>query len=289
MYKMPRYKSRIGPGGAVKPREKKRRVKRAIPVVLMDDEDSVAPGGSLAPVGGVISAGGTVDVDTVSYPQRNKRAGALRTGGAAGGSVSSGGTLGPTAVDVDTVSYPQMYHILGHMGGDEFHTLQGLAAAHLPNVSHPLKLPVMKALGGSFIHPRTISKMATQDIMKAPSPQMLSQALYHEYLDSLSGRDTGGGLFDSLKNVLKKGTRVAAKGAKGALGIANKLKTAIKRGTDIAKTFQEPLSGLSPALGEILSKGIGTAEAIERGLATGVASGEKISQGLDILDQAVNE
>lgn len=251
MYKMPRYKSRIGPGGAVKPREKKRRVKRAIPVVLMDDEDSVAPGGSLAPVGGVISAGGTVDVDTVSYPQ--------------------------------------MYHILGHMGGDEFHTLQGLAAAHLPNVSHPLKLPVMKALGGSFIHPRTISKMATQDIMKAPSPQMLSQALYHEYLDSLSGRDTGGGLFDSLKNVLKKGTRIAAKGAKGALGIANKLKTAIKRGTDIAKTFQEPLSGLSPALGEILSKGIGTAEAIERGLATGVASGEKISQGLDILDQAVNE
>lgn len=255
---MVRYKSRIGPGGSVKPRERKKRKKPVPEAALEEDAGAiVAPGGSLSS-GGAIQTGGAVN------RVKDTREGALKP-------LRSG-----------IKSYPQLYHILGHMEGGEFNTLQGLAAAHLVDEPHPMKRPIMDSLGGDFVHPRTISKVATRDVLKAPTAQMLSKAVYQEFLDSLSGRDTGGGLFDSLKNLFRKGLSAVSKGTKGALKIGKTLSNAISRGSEIAKTFQEPIAGLSPALGEILRKGLGAAETIERGLETGLNVGQQVADVLKV-------
>lgn len=293
---MVKYTSRVGQGGAVKKRAPK---KRNSPAPLEEGVGgAVGPGGSLKPKkGGVVASGGSVEERGVIGGD-SRSAGAVASGASVrpasseanrrGGSVSSGGALrtggavttGGMVKKIDVMGYPQMYHILGHMEGGEYHTLQGLAAAHLADEGHPLKRPIMASLGGSFVHPRNISKVATKDVLKAPNGQALSRALYTEFLDSLSGRPTGGGLLDSLKNLLKKGVQGVAKGAKGALKIGKTLASAINRGTDIAKLFAEPISAISPGVGEILKKGLGAAERIQKGLQTGVSVGEKISEGL---------
>lgn len=266
---MVRYKSRIGPGGSVKPRVKATRKKRSkeLPQSPLEED------------------GGRLRVDATDNPVAP--GGSLSSGGAlgSGGALSTGGVI--SQEQAENMTYPQVYHTLGHMTGGEFHTLQGLAAAHLPDQGHPMKRPIMQSLGGAFIHPRTISKVATMDVLKAPSPQMLSRALYQEYLDSLSGKEVGGGLFKSIKNLLKRGLKGAAKGARGALKVGKTVNNAIKRGTEVAKTFQEPLSAFAPGLGEILQKGIGTAEAVQGGLETGLSAGEQISAGITELEQAV--
>lgn len=290
---MVKYTSRVGQGGAIKKRAPRKKVPRA---PLEDGVGgAVGPGGSLAAGGsveerGVIgdssrAAGGVSSGASVrpESSEANRRGGSLGSGGALrGGSLSSGGAIrtGGMVKKIDVMDYPQMYHILGHMEGGEYHTLQGLAAAHLPDEGHPMKRPIMASLGGSFMHPRNISKVATKDVLKAPNGQALSRALYTEFLDSLSGRQTGGGLLDSLKNLLKKGVQGVAKGAKGAVKIGKTLASAINRGTDIARLFAEPISAISPGVGEVLKRGLGVAERIQKGLETGVSAGEKISEGL---------
>jgi hypothetical protein len=181
-----------------------------------------------------------------------------------------------------------MIHTIGHMDNDTFHQLQGIAAAHLPRMAHPLKVPIMASLGGSFAHPFGISRVATKDIALADSQRALSTMLHSEFLDRESGRDVGGGLFDSLKNVVKKGVTGLAKGAKTALGIGKNLRGALQKGTAIAKSFQEPLSRAFPAAGEVLKGGVGAAEALEAGLGLGISAGEQISAGLQEVAQAVN-
>ena len=112
---------------------------------------------------------------------------------------------------------------------------------------------------------------------------MLSKAVHQEFLDSLMGKNTGGGLFDSIKNLFQKGLKTVAKGAKGALKVGKTLRNAISKGADIARTFQEPISAISPSIGALLRKGLGAAETLERGLETGLGVGEKISGQLQSL------
>ena len=189
---------------------------------------------------------------------------------------------------VDGMSYPQMIHSVGHMDNAQYHTLQGVASGFLPSIAHPLKVPYVAALGGSFVHPIGISKVATRDILKAPNQRHLSGMLHSEYLDHQAGRNVGGGLFDSLKHVVKKGVTGLAKGAKSALGIGKKLQSALQKGTAIAKTFQEPLSAAFPKAGELLSSGVSAAEALEAGIGVGLAAGEQITGGLQTVAKAVD-
>lgn len=209
-----------------------------------------------------------------------------------GGSLPTGGVI-PTGgaaqlPEIDRMSFPAMIHTLGAMDQPTFHILQGMASTFLPRVIHPLKKPFMAALGGALLHPPGISKVATMDIVKAPTPQQLAMALHTEWLDSMKGRDVGGGLFDSLKSVIKKGISVVSKGAMKALQVGTKLRGALQKGTAIAKSFQAPLSAVVPAAGELLGKGIKGAEALDVGLGIGLAAGEKISAGLEDVSKAVN-
>lgn len=217
--------------------------------------------------------------------------GAISTGGAlkTGGALTTGGRVKSVGdINVDTLDYPQIVHTLGHMSGDEFHSLQGLAAGHLPNVMHPLKNVYMKAYGGGFVHPAKISKVATKDITLAHSPQALSKMLYGEWMDHQSGKDVrGSGLLASLKNVLKKGVTGLHKGSKVAINVATKLQKALKRGTDIAKSFQAPLEAAFPAAGEVLSKAVEASESAQKGLGVGISAGTKLQEGIGEIKTAI--
>lgn len=207
-----------------------------------------------------------------------------------GGALSTGGVLqtGGALPSIDKLGYPAMIHTLGAMDQPTFHILQGMASTFLPQVIHPLKKPFQSAMGGALVHPPGISKVATMDIVKAPTPQQLAMALHGEWLDSMKGRAVGGGLFDSLKSVIKKGISVVSKGAMKALQVGTKLRGALQKGTAIAKSFEGPLTAAVPAAGELLSRGIKGAEALDVGLGIGLAAGEKISAGLEDVSAAVN-
>ena len=180
-----------------------------------------------------------------------------------------------------------MIHTVGHMDAETYHTLQGVASMFLPKIVHPLKRPYMAALGGAF-HAPGVSRVATTDIVKAPTGAQLSAALHQEWLAQQAGHNVGGGLFDSLKMVVKKGVSAVAKGAKTALGIGKKLRDALQKGTAIAKSFEAPLTAALPGAGALLKKGITGAEALDVGLGVGLAAGEKISAGLEDVSRAVN-
>ena len=270
---MVRYTSRIGTVGglpAVKRRVKKaakarkaraKPVRAAVQPVDPIVEDDIAPAAPLEEgVGGSLSTGG-----------------ALRTGGA----LATGGAL------VDDMSYPEMIHMLGSMGNEDYHVLQGLASMFLPSAVHPLKRPLAEMIGGGFKHPANISRAATNDILRAPSPMFLSKVLHSEWLDRVKGMETGGGLFDSLKNALKRGVTGLAKGAKAAVGIGKKLVGAINKGKGIAKSFQGPLSRVAPGAAAVLGRGIKAAESVQRGIGLGLGVAGPVAEGLGRVSAAV--
>ena len=309
---MARYKSRVTKGAGlttaakkkvakkvakkVGARVKKVVAKRAAAAVQPTEDIPPPPPAPVDPVGGALSTGGAITAD----PTLDSIGGALSTGGqlstggalSTGGQLSTGGALPADSVSlqgfVDNMSYPEMIHTIGHMDSDDYHSLQGIAAAHLPNVRHPLKVPMMTALGGSFDHPQGVSKVATKDIVLAPTQRHLAGMLHSEMIDQQGGRDVGGGLFDSIKNVVKKGVSGLARGAKAALGIGKKLRGALSKGVSIAKSFEKPISAAFPAAGQLLQRGISAGQALETGIGVGLAAGEKISSGLQGLSSAVN-
>ncbi len=273
---MPRYTSRIGGKLPVK-RVIKKVAKRAAPLI----KKAVAAKRARA------AASASEFEDLPEPPEEDAIGGALGTGGA----LRTGGVLpvGGAKIQgfVSNMSYPQMIHTVGHMDAPTYHALQGVASMFLPKIVHPLKRPYMAAFGGA-IHAPGVSRVATADILKAPSGAHLSAALHQEWLDQQAGRNVGGGLFDSLKMVIKKGVSAVSKGAKVALGVGKKLRDALSKGTAIAKSFEAPLTAVLPGAGALLRKGITGAEALQEGLGVGLAAGEKISAGLEDVSRAVN-
>lgn len=257
---MVRYTSRIGASGGLptvrsrtkraKPKPKPRAVSAAV----------IPPDPTLEGIGGGLSTGG-----------------ALRTGGA----LSTGGAL------VDNMTYPDMIHTLGSMDGEDYHVLQGLASMFLPSAIHPLKRPLMDMIGGAFKHPPDISKVATNDVLRAPNPRFLSRVLHSEWLDRSKGMNTGGGLFDTLKNLFKRGVKGLSKGSKSAVKIGKKLMTAIDKGKGIAKSFQAPIAQVSPGAAKLVERGLKAAEQVQRGLGLGIGVAEPVAEGLARVSEAV--
>ncbi len=273
--------------------------------VSADVVASVLPDlGASLQTGGVLGSGGSLQVG-----------GALGSGGSlqTGGALGSGGALEKKEKineilqpdDIDNMSIQEMIHTLGSMDMQTYHTLQGLAAAHL-NHPHPLATGLKLGLGGSFIHPKNISKLATKDILKANTPQQLSRSLHSEFMDMKRGMDVGGGLFSSLKMLVKRGVAgsrqalsALGEGAKKAVkglssgvstaGMVGKsLSNAIKQGIQIANVISPALSQLSPAAGELLQRGVGAAEQAqklaERGVQVSQLSQEVLLPLLGAID-----
>ena len=104
-------------------------------------------------------------------------------------------------------------------------------------------------------------------------------------IDSTLGKDIGGGLFSSIKNLFKKGLTGLARGSKAALGVGRKIQTALQRGSQLAQAFEAPLASISPAASEILGRGRKTAEQLATGLQKGLQSGTQIASGIGELEK----
>lgn len=268
---MVRYRSRLG--GKTPTKAKRRTKTKKVSIAIDPPADKLGdfsndPGPVTAPVGGGLSTGG-----------------ALGTGGA----LSSGGALGTGGgIDVDSLGYPEIIHALGAMTGDTYHTLQGVASAFLPESVHPLKAMVIRDLGGSFEHPGNVSKVATRDILRAPNSRKLSSMLYMEWLDRQKGHNTGGGLFDSLKNLFRKGKKKAASGLKKGLAIGDKFNSALIKGREIAQGFQAPLSKVSKRAGRALERGLTATDKLQRTVQRGLNVGRSASSALSEVAKATN-
>lgn len=219
-----------------------------------------------------------------------------------GGSASVGGAI--TAERIDNMTYPEMIMTLQHMDNSAFGHLQGIAAAYL-NMQHPLAKPYKIALGGSFEHPRNIAKIATRDVMKAPNALRLAMALHEEWLDDMNGKPTGGGLFMSLKMLAKKGiagakkalsavaeggkaaVRALASGTKAGVMVAKSVSNAIDQGLKVASVLEPAISQAFPKAGDVVRTAQALGETAQATLQRGIATGEKVSAGLDPLVAAL--
>ncbi len=264
---MPRYSSRVG-AGASKPLKRKKRVGGAKNVKL---KKAGLTGGTLKVGGGSGIASG---ISTV-------KGSGIVSGGSApvGGSAIVGGSL-------DKITYPQMISVLNNMSPDQFHHLQGVASAHV-NQDHPLRDITRQSLGGSFIHPKSFSQIATKDILKAISSQQLSSALHSEMLDMIKGRDVGGGLFSSLKHHFKVGLSKLRSGLPHAVMIGKKLRSALQTGLSIAKEFAPIVEQVFPSLGALAKTSIAGGEAVEKALSVGIGIGEKVAQSVESVSKQV--
>ena len=320
---MVKYSSRVN----TKPRKSKSVKKMSTSdqpseVILQSDRnDNIEPQGGAISTGGAISSGGSLQ--TGGKLQKGKvgavlkkvvqnvapkvRAAVQQRLGVVlpmGGALPTGGAI-LQPEDIDNLSWQQMIHTLGGMDLQTYHMLQGLAAAHLGQ-AHPLAAPLKASLGGSFIHPKNVSRMATKDIMKAPNPQILSRALHNEWLDMMSGKDVGGGLFSSLKMLVKKGVaggkkalsaiasgaksavRILSSGAMAGQMVGKSLSNAIKQGVEIANAVQPALTQLSPAAGELLGRGTELAQRGQAVVERGVQIGSQVENVLNPILGAID-
>jgi hypothetical protein len=178
------------------------------------------------------------------------------------------------------MTYPEAVHALGSMDPDTFYVLQGVAGGFLKDVDHPLREPYIRHFGGGFEHPSNISKVATRDILKAETPCKLAGMLHSEWRDKNRGHKVGGGLFDSLKNVLKKGVSGLKKGTKAAYEAGKKLHSALERGINIASQLAGPLKPLTDALpSDVVSavqKGVDKAQQASQTLGTALQVAEQV-------------
>lgn len=175
-------------------------------------------------------------------------------------------------------------HMLNNMDMPTHHILKGIASNFL-GVEHPLRLITKKALGGDFKFPKHLSRIAMRDIMKANSPQQLAGALHSEIVDMQSGKlsreEMGGGLFSSLKTLVKRGIKGArtalgalgkgaasavkaiASGAKGAQHIGKSVSNALMQGIDVANALSPIITDVFPASEGVIRSGIGHANALK--------------------------
>lgn len=309
---MVKYSSRVN----IKPRKSKKQVKKMTTqdqpseIILSSKKDNID-------VGGVISSGGAIKKEKIATvlkkaaPIVKKLIPKIKTAvqkkyGAAlpvGGVIATGGILNPD--DIDNLPWQAMIHTLGAMDQPTYHMLQGLAAAHLGQ-THPYAAPLKAALGGSFIHPKNISRLATKDILKANSPQILSTSLHNEWLDMMNGKDVGGGLFSSLKMLAKRGVagaksalsavskgaqsavKALSSGAKTAGMIGKSLSNAINQGIEIANVLQPAIGALHPATGELITKGVTTAKDLQAQVKRGTALATQVAEGLEPILGSIN-
>ena len=142
----------------------------------------------------------------------------------------------------------------------------------------------MKHFGGGFDHPSHISKVATQDILKAETPCKLAGMLHSEWRDHNRGHKVGGGLLDLLKNVFKKGVSGLKTGSKAAYEAGKKLHSALERGIAIAEQLAGPLAPLKEYIpenvGEKVKSAIDKAESASKTLGTALKVAEQVGNVL---------
>lgn len=209
------------------------------------------------------------------------------------------------ALDDETIDQldPHVFtHMLGNMDMPTHNILKGIASNYL-GVEHPMRLITKKALGGDFIFPKHLSKIALRDVMKANSPQQLAGALHSEVMDmnmgKLSREEMGGGLFASLKMLVKKGVKgsrkalkalgsgakkaveAVSKGAKGAQHIGRSVNNALLQGVAVANALEPIITEVFPASEGVLKSGIGHAKAASELVKRGINISERVGQVAD--------
>ncbi len=223
-----------------------------------------------------------------------------------------GGAL-PTSKRISDETINQMTHVpfihmLGGMDMPTHHILQGIASNYL-KAEHPMRLITKHALGGNFEFPKHLSKIAMRDVMKAQSPQQLSHALHSEWMDKLQGKlsqaELGGGLFASLKTLVKKGiaggkkglsalakgaaqaVRAVSAGAKGAQHIGKSVSSALDKGLEVANSLSPIIQQVFPESEGILRTGLGHANAakelLDRGIDISSQVEKAIAPAIDVL------
>lgn len=192
---------------------------------------------------------------------------------------------------VDQLSPHVFIHMLNNMDMPTYQIIKGIAANYL-GMEHPLRKIVRGALGGDFVFPKTLSKIAMRDVMKAQNPQQLANALHGEWLDMMSGKlspeETGGGLFSSLKVLVKKGiaggkkalsalasgaaqaVRIVSAGAMGAQMIGKSVNNALMNGIEVANSLSPIIQTVFPQTEGVLKSGLGKANALQELLARGI-------------------
>lgn len=261
----------------------------SIPLIGANVAPKESPSGGQLSSGGVLSTGGNLKAPV-------------------GGALRSGGSLSPE--DVEKLGHQDFIHALGNMSPNTFHILQGGAGAFL-GMHHPMRVPVMSALGGAFDHSKNVSRLATKDVFNAQTPQHLSKALHKEWMDHVSGEDTGGGLFDSLKmlakkllskgkkaaNVVSRGVTTTAKrvasgvasGSKAAIDIGNKISDALKKGITVADQLSPVAELLGPRATALLSSGTEGARKVQQQVERGRDLAQQVSSISNPISQLLGD
>lgn len=194
---------------------------------------------------------------------------------------------------IDQLDPHVFIHMMNNMDMPTHQMLKGIASNFL-GIEHPLKQITRGALGGDFTFPKNLSKIAMRDIIKAKSPQELAGALHSEWLDMMSGKlsaeEMGGGLFSSLKTLVKKGVkgartalkalgkgaatavRAVSAGAKGAQHIGKSVSNALMQGIEVANALSPIIQEVFPQTEGVLKAGLGKAN----------AANELLKRGIDI-------
>lgn len=231
-------------------------------------------------------------------PQK-KKGGAINVGG----EHRKASKIRPALSDetIDQMTHVPFIHMLGMMDMPTFYMLQGIASNYLRS-EHPMRLITKSVLGGDFSFPKHLSKIAMRDVMKAQSPQQLSHALHSEWIDKLKGNlstsELGGGLFASLKTLVKKGiaggkkalsslargaagaVRAVSAGAKGAQMIGKSVSSALEQGLQVANSLAPVIKQVFPQTEGILKAGLGHANAAKELLARGIDISSQVEQAI---------
>ncbi len=194
------------------------------------------------------------------------------------GLFSRGGSLADKLFDnkaLNMLKHQHMVHIVQNMNPHEFGLVRGIASKFL-NRPHPLDNHLSQHIKGGFLMPKGLEINALKDIIRAPSPHHLAEALHSEFLDFRKGMKTGGGLFDSIKSVFSKGLEGARTGTKSLLSVGRSFDTMLRRGLVIATAIEPLISAINPGLGEVFASAIKTAKLVN------LASGT-IVKGADVV------
>lgn len=170
-------------------------------------------------------------------------------------------------------------HSIQHMTPHEFGLIRGVASNFL-KIPHPMDNHLKNHLG-SFTFPKGISKVAMRDILKVKSPHHLAEALHGEYMDFKKGIKTGGGLFDSIKSIFKKGLSKTKGLSKGVVNVSSSFDKIMKRGLIIAEAIEPLVELIDPNLGIAFSSALKTARKIKTGV-------KVIGKGAEVLNRTLH-
>ena len=120
-----------------------------------------------------------------------------------------------------------------------------------------------------------------------------------------AGNDVGGGLFDAIKNLFKKGKKkakkvaskvatgvkkgvaLAGKGAKGAINIGNQLNSALERGLEISNALKPAAALLGDPASEALARAQGFAQNVKGRVEQGTQLAQRASDAIDPIQAAL--